>query len=167
MSAHETTSSGDLVAPEGRRQDVLAILSLTATVLLTLALISYDARNGGTNLVGPVGHRLARALMLAFGLVVWFLPLEGALLTFRLFRRRSALLGMATMGSTLVLVVMGAALWAWLGLSAARGPWVVGVGGVAVGGLVFAVAALLLRLPEVAVVTGLLRRRGGEEASGA
>ncbi len=110
MSAHETTSSGDLVAPEGRRQDVLAILSLTATVLLTLALISYDARNGGTNLVGPVGHRLARALMLAFGLVVWFLPLEGALLTFRLFRRRSALLGMATMGSTLVLVVMGAAL---------------------------------------------------------
>ena len=46
MSAHETTSSGDLVAPEGRRQDVLAILTLTATVLLTLALISYDARNG-------------------------------------------------------------------------------------------------------------------------
>ena len=110
MSAHETTSSGDLVAPEGRRQDVLAILALTATVLLTLALISYDARNGAANLVGPVGHRFARALMLAFGLVAWFLPLEGGLLTWRLFRRRSAMLGLATMGSTLVLVVMGAAL---------------------------------------------------------
>jgi len=110
LSAHETTSSGELVAPEGRRQDVLAILALTATVLLTLALISYDARNGAANLVGPVGHRFARALMLAFGLVAWFLPLEGGLLTWRLFRRRSAMLGLATMGSTLVLVVMGAAL---------------------------------------------------------
>ena len=57
MSAHETTSSGDLVAPEGRRQDVFAILTLTATVLLTLALISYDARNGSANLVGPVVSR--------------------------------------------------------------------------------------------------------------
>ncbi len=110
MSAHETTSSGDLVAPEGRRQDVFAILTLTATVLLTLALVSYDARNGSANLVGPVGHRLARALMLAFGLVAWFLPLEGGLLTYRLFRRRSAMLGVATMASTLVLVVIGAAL---------------------------------------------------------
>jgi S-DNA-T family DNA segregation ATPase FtsK/SpoIIIE len=110
LSAHETTSSGDLVAPEGRRQDVFAILTLTATVLLTLALISYDARNGSANLVGPVGHRLARALMLAFGLVAWFLPLEGGLLTYRLFRRRSAMLGVATMASTLVLVVVGASL---------------------------------------------------------
>jgi S-DNA-T family DNA segregation ATPase FtsK/SpoIIIE len=110
LSAHETTSSGDLAAPEGRRQDVLAILTLTATVLLTLALVSYDATHGGANLVGPVGHRVARALMRAFGLVAWFLPLEGALLTYRLFRRRSAMLGVATMGSTLVLVVVGAAL---------------------------------------------------------
>ena len=110
MSAHETTSSGDLTAPEGRRQDVFAILTLTVTVLLTLALVSYDATNGGSNLVGPVGHRVARSLMRAFGLVAWFLPLEGALLTYRLFRRRSAMLGIATMGSTLVLVVMGAAL---------------------------------------------------------
>jgi len=110
LSAHETTSSGDLTAPEGRGQDVLAILALTATVLLTLALVSYDARNGAANLVGPVGHRFARALMVAFGLVAWFLPLEGALLTWRLFRRRSAMLGVATLASTLVLVVIGAAL---------------------------------------------------------
>ena len=57
MGAHETTSSGDVIAPEGRRQDVFAILTLTATVLLTLALVSYDARHPGANLVGPVGHR--------------------------------------------------------------------------------------------------------------
>jgi S-DNA-T family DNA segregation ATPase FtsK/SpoIIIE len=110
LGVHETTSSGDLVAPEGRRQDVLAILTLTGTVLLTLALISYDARNGAANLVGPVGHKLARAVMLAFGLVAWLLPFEGALLTYRLFRRRAAMLGLATLASTLVLVVIGAAL---------------------------------------------------------
>ena len=98
------------MSPEGRRQDVLAILTLTGTVLLTLALISYDARNDSANLVGPVGHRLARTVMLAFGLVAWFLPLEGALLTYRLFRRRAAMLGLATLASTLVLVVIGAAL---------------------------------------------------------
>ncbi len=110
MGVHQTTSSGGLLAPEGRRQDVLAILTLTATVLLTLALISYDARNGAANLVGPVGYKLARSVMLAFGLVAWFLPLEGALLTYRLFRRRAAMLGLATLASTLVLVVVGAAL---------------------------------------------------------
>jgi S-DNA-T family DNA segregation ATPase FtsK/SpoIIIE len=48
--------------------------------------------------------------MLAFGLVAWCLPLEGGLLTYRLFRRRSAMLGLATLASTLVLVVIGAAL---------------------------------------------------------
>ena len=110
MGTHETTSSGDLLAPEGRRQDVLAILALTGTVLLTLALVSYDARSDSTNLVGPVGHRIARVLMLAFGLVAWILPFEGALLTLRLFRRRAAMLGLATLASTLVLVVVGAAL---------------------------------------------------------
>jgi S-DNA-T family DNA segregation ATPase FtsK/SpoIIIE len=110
LGTHETTSSGDLASPEGRRQDVLAILTLTATVLLTLALVSYDGRNGGANLVGPVGNRFAKAVMQAFGLVAWFLPLEGTLLTIRLFRRRSALLGLATMASTLALVVVGAAL---------------------------------------------------------
>ncbi len=99
-----------MLAPEGRRHDVLAILTLTATVLLTLSLLSFDARHGSANLVGPVGHRIAKALMQAFGLVAWFLPLEGGLLTYRLFRRRSAMLGLATMASTLVLVVIGAAL---------------------------------------------------------
>jgi len=110
LGAQETTSSGDLVAPGGRRQDVFAILTLTATVLLTLALVSYDPRDGAANLIGPVGHRFARLVMRAFGLVAWLLPLEGGLLTYRLFRRRSAMLGLATMASTLTLVVIGAAL---------------------------------------------------------
>jgi len=56
--------------------------------------------------------------------------------------------------------LMGAALWAWLGLSASFGPWAVGLGGVAVGGAVFALAALALRLPEVSLVAGLVRRGG-------
>jgi putative peptidoglycan lipid II flippase len=55
--------------------------------------------------------------------------------------------------------LMGAALWAWLSVSASYNAWVVGLGGVAVGGLVFAVAAVVLRVPEVALVAGMVRRR--------
>ena len=126
-----------------------------AVMILTLALVSYDARNGNANLVGPVGHRLARVLMSAFGLVAWFLPLEGALLTYRLFRRRAAMLGVATMGSTLVLVVIGAAL-AHL-LIAPQAVWGASPGG-AVGELLGEV--LPLRDPTGVVAIGVIHGRG-------
>jgi len=61
----------------------------------------------------------------------------------------------------LATALMGAALWAWLRATSAYGPWVIGLGGVAVGGAVFALAAVALRLPEVALVRGLLRRGSG------
>jgi S-DNA-T family DNA segregation ATPase FtsK/SpoIIIE len=110
LSVHETTSSGDLLSPETRRQDILAIVALTGTVLLTLALLSYDAREPSANLVGPAGHQLAGFLMAAFGLVAWILPLEAVLLTQRLFRRKTAMLGVATLASTLVLAMVGSAM---------------------------------------------------------
>jgi len=94
-----------------------------------------------------------------------------------LMRRRLAGLDLGRIGpgvarALLATALMGAALWAWLrfdvaalGLPPAYSAWVVGLGGVAVGGLVFALAAVALRLPEVAVVGGLLirgRARGGQ-----
>lgn len=87
--------------------------------------------------------------MRAFGLVAWFLPLEGALLTYRLFRRRSAMLGIATMGSTLVLVVVGAAL-AHL-LIEPRAVWGASPGG-AVGELLGEVLRSLLGFYGTAVI---------------
>jgi hypothetical protein len=61
---------------------------------------------------------------------------------------------------------MGLALAAWLRLSAplaaawpAYAAWIVGLGGVAVGGAVYGAAALALRAPEVALVRGIVRPR--------
>lgn len=76
---------------------------------MSLALWSYDAR-GGDNLVGPVGEALAGVLVSAFGLAAWVLPLDLAFATARLFSRRSGLLGVATVVSTLVIVLIGCAL---------------------------------------------------------
>jgi putative peptidoglycan lipid II flippase len=50
---------------------------------------------------------------------------------------------------------MGLALAAWLGLTAGRSPWLIGLGGVLLGGAVFGALAVALRAPELA----LLRRR--------
>ena len=109
MSAQHTTSSGDLPAVEARRHEILAIVALTIAILLTLALASHQF-GLNKNLVGPLGHRVAYLMTKAFGITSWLLPLEAALLASRLFRQRSALLGVATMASTLVMVMVGCAL---------------------------------------------------------
>ncbi len=98
-------------APEddGRRHEVLGLFSLAATVLSGLALFSYDAR-GLDNAIGFVGQALAGVLASAFGLAAWFVPLELALLTGRLFRRTRSRLGVARLASTIVVVLVGCAL---------------------------------------------------------
>ncbi len=75
-------------------------------------------------------------------------------------------LARAAAGSAL----MGAALAAWLRLSAplagawpAYAAWIVGLGGAALGGAVYAAAAFALRAPEAAMLVSMLRRRGEGE----
>ncbi|MEM9189622.1 MAG: DNA translocase FtsK 4TM domain-containing protein [Myxococcota bacterium] len=109
MGAPQTTSPGELVAEEGRRHEVLAIVSLAITVLLALALWSYDAR-GGENWIGPVGSGVASLAATAFGFAAWLLPIEFGLATIRLFARSRSLLGLATIASTLVIVLVGCAM---------------------------------------------------------
>jgi len=64
---------------------VLGILVGAATLLLTLALCSYDQR-GGENWIGPVGEAVARFFVSAFGLGVVWVPLELGVATIALFR---------------------------------------------------------------------------------
>ena len=109
MSAHETTPEEPLDVILGRRHEVLGIVAAAATLLMSLSLLSYDAR-GGENLIGPVGTALASMLASAFGVAAWLLPIESGLASIRLFTGRSALLGVATVASTLVIVLVGCAL---------------------------------------------------------
>ncbi len=109
MGALRTTSAGELDHSEGRRHEVLGIITAAATALLALALWSYDAR-GGENWIGPVGAGAASLLATAFGVAAWVLPFELGFATVRLFRRSRSLLGLATLASTLVLVLVGCAM---------------------------------------------------------
>ncbi|MFW5876239.1 MAG: DNA translocase FtsK 4TM domain-containing protein [Myxococcota bacterium] len=106
MGAPRTTSPEAFEPEEGRRHEVLGIVAGAATVLLTLALWSYDAR-GGPEWIGPVGRHVAEILARAFGTCAWLLAIELGLLTGRLFGRRASLLGLSTVASTLVLVLIG------------------------------------------------------------
>jgi putative peptidoglycan lipid II flippase len=51
--------------------------------------------------------------------------------------------------------LMAGALALWVTATAGRSPWLVGAGGVVLGGVVFGVSALVLRAPEL----GMVRRR--------
>ena len=149
LSTHKNTSSGTLLASEDRRHDILAIASLAATALLTLSLLSYDPSNATTNLVGFAGHRIAGWLIVSFGLIAWVLPIEAILLTQRLFRRKTTTLGVATLASTLMLVLTGAAMMHLL--VAPKAMWDVQAGG-AVGELIGEVSRSLLGLAGSFVV---------------
>jgi len=61
--------------------------------------------------------------------------------------------------SALASMAMLAALWGWLATSAAQPLWLQAAGGIATGGLVYATAAWLLRVPELADVITQLRAR--------
>ncbi len=118
MNTTPTTSAHDevdhavdaLSEPEaGRRHEVFGILTGAATLLLLLSLWSYDAQ-GGENWIGPVGAWLAAVVAAAFGVGAWVLPVELGLLSFRLFSRQAAVLGIARAVSTLVIVLVGCAM---------------------------------------------------------
>jgi putative peptidoglycan lipid II flippase len=63
--------------------------------------------------------------------------------------------------TVLASVVMGAALAAWLAATQGQSPWLVGAGGVAVGGAVFAGAALALGAPEARLALRMAADRLG------
>ena len=88
---------------------MLGLVGLASTILLALSLWSYDAR-GAENLVGPVGSSLAGLLVGAFGVAGWVLVGELGMATFRLFRGKRGILGVATAVSTLVIVLVGCGL---------------------------------------------------------
>jgi len=88
---------------------VLGIICGAATVLMALSLWSYDAR-GAENWIGPVGSGIAGMLVAAFGVAAWVIPFELGFATIRLFGRGRTILGLATLASTLVIVLVGCAM---------------------------------------------------------
>jgi putative peptidoglycan lipid II flippase len=70
---------------------------------------------------------------------------------------RHILIGSAQ--AVLAAAIMGLVIWGWLGLTSERAAWLVGVGGVIIGGLVYGLIIMALKVPEVQSVYNLVRRR--------
>lgn len=87
-----------------------------------------------------------------------------AIVLFILMRRQLQGIGGRAIADGLVrfgLAALGMALavWAWLAFAAEMNPWLVGLGGVAVGALAYGLGVALLRVKEVSTVFQALKRR--------
>jgi putative peptidoglycan lipid II flippase len=89
--------------------------------------------------------------------------LETLILAWLLHRRLGGLgsrvLWMSLLRTALSALAMGGALWIYLGLVPTRNAWILGCGGILVGGGTFLVASLLLRSPEPKEALAAVRRR--------
>ncbi len=118
---------------------------------LSLLLSSWFSRMGWLPLGG-----LALANSIATGL-------EAATLWVFMGRRLRGLEGSRVLKGTrqaiLAAIAMVLALLGWLGLTRSHQAWLVGGGGVLMGGLVYGMGVLLMKVPEVQSVINLVRRR--------
>ena len=89
--------------------------------------------------------------------------LEAAGLLVLMRRRLGGLEGQHVLKGTsqavLAAIAMALLLWGWLALTGARQAWLVGGGGVILGGVIYAIIILALKVPEVYSVLDLLKRR--------
>jgi S-DNA-T family DNA segregation ATPase FtsK/SpoIIIE len=93
----------------GRRHEVLGVIALATTTLVTLALASYDARSD-TNWIGHSGTVAAGLLAGALGLGAWIVPLELGLLSARLFGKNVDPVSAGRVASSLVLCLVGCSM---------------------------------------------------------
>ena len=54
---------------------------------------------------------------------------------------------------------MGIGLWFWLQATGSQARWLVTLGGVAIGGIIYGIGVILLRVPEVQILTSAITRR--------
>jgi putative peptidoglycan lipid II flippase len=130
---------------------VVGALAMGLNVVLSLLLSSWFSQQGWM----PHGG-LALANSIATGL-------EAGALWVLMRRRLNGLEGQRVLKGTgqaiLSAGMMALALLAWMGLTRERQAWLVGGGGVLVGGLVYGFGVLVMRVPEVQAALSLVRRR--------
>ncbi len=130
---------------------LVGAVAMGLNVAFSLLFSSWFARLGWM----PHGG-LALANSLATGL-------EAASLWVFMRRRLGGLEGQRVLKGTgqalLATIAMVLVLLGWLGVTNARQAWLIGGGGVVLGGIVYGLAVLLMKVPEVQSVIDLLRRR--------
>ncbi|HEX9090210.1 MAG TPA: lipid II flippase MurJ, partial [Anaerolineales bacterium] len=126
-------------------------LAMGLNVLLSVLLSRWFASLGWM----PHG-----GLALANSLVT---GLEAAGLLILMRRRLGGLEGQRVLKGTsqavLAAITMALLLWGWLALTDARPAWLIGGGGVILGGIIYAMIIMVLKVPEIHSVLDLLKRR--------
>lgn len=133
------------------RPVLVSLGAMGLNIVLSLTLTSAFARWGWQPVGGlALANSLATALEAA-ALVFLIRRRLGGLAWYSIQRGAFAALGAAS--------VLGLALVAWSAWGAGRGDWLVGLGGVLVGGAAYYLAARLLRAPEAEQLPHLLQPR--------
>jgi S-DNA-T family DNA segregation ATPase FtsK/SpoIIIE len=114
LNALEPTFDSDDRLVPSRAREIAGITAGVLSLLLGLALLSYDASVSdgapSQNWGGALGQWAADVLLRAFGVVAWLLPVELGMATYRVFASRPSRLGRATAAAVLSTAFVGAAL---------------------------------------------------------
>ncbi|PWB54625.1 MAG: murein biosynthesis integral membrane protein MurJ [Anaerolineales bacterium] len=120
-------------------------------VVFSLLFSAWFARIGWLPLGGlALANSLATALE-AIGLVILMRRRLGGLQGQRVFK--------GTLQALLATFFMALSIWGWLVLTSSQAAWLVGIGGVIIGGLVYASFIFLLKVPEMQMLLGEVKRR--------
>ncbi|MFC1879394.1 murein biosynthesis integral membrane protein MurJ [Chloroflexota bacterium] len=131
----------------------IGVLAMSLNILLSLLFSSQFTRFG----LMPHGG-LALANSVATGV-------ESIILVVLMRQRLNGIEGRyifsGVLRALLAALVMGCGVWLWISLMVGRAAWIVVLGGVLLGGALFLVAVIVLRVEEVGTAVGYLRRRVG------
>jgi putative peptidoglycan lipid II flippase len=89
--------------------------------------------------------------------------LEGTLLFILMRRRLNGIEGKSVADGAMRVIVaslaMGIGLWIWLLATGNLNLWVIALGGVALGGIIYIAVITILRVPEIHMLIGMVTRR--------
>jgi putative peptidoglycan lipid II flippase len=151
FSVVEVVSRAFYALHDTRTPVLLLVVSVGLNIVFSLLFIQAFTRLGWAPHGGlALANSLATALEMV-GLLVLMRRRLGGLGA----RELLGGIGQAAAGSLL----MGVGVLAWLGLTTSQADWLVAMGGVVLGGVLYGLALLALRVPELYGLLGFLRRR--------
>jgi putative peptidoglycan lipid II flippase len=130
---------------------VVGVAAMTLNVIFSFAFSALFLQIGWIPLGGlALANSLATALEAATLFIIMRRRLNGI-------NGKEIFIGIAKFG--LAALGMLASLLFWLQLTGGLNPWVQGLGGVIVGGFVYILGVILLKVPEMQSLIGIVRRR--------
>jgi putative peptidoglycan lipid II flippase len=146
----EIVSRAFYALKDTRTPALVGTAAMTLNVIFSLGFSALFARIGWMPLGGlALANSLATAI--ESGILLWLMSrrLQGLDLA----RIRRGLLATVMASAMMALVV-----FAWMAVMESSASWILGIGGVAIGGAVYWLAALLLKAPEARQLPGLLSK---------